>query len=343
MLSDLPLLPTTVIGSYSLPPWLEQVRRLHAGGTVCDEELEEAHDNAVRSAVKDQELAGIDLLTDGELRRETMVYFFSSRIDGFDMSGRDKAIGNLDPSITMPDPIVTGKVRRKNGLGLDRHFRFLQQSTTRSAKVCVTGPHMLAKRASNDWYKNERDLIVDLAGIIREELQRLAGAGCRYIQIDEPVWVGYPEDLPWLVTVFNDMVRDIDAVFTLHLCYGNYQLKRLFHGQYDDLFPVLLGVNAPWLSMEFAVNGMSRLELLDQLPASTCLVAGVIDVKDADIETPELVADRIRMLLRHVPPERLLISPDCGMKFMPRDRACAKLRAMVDGTRIVRAELGLPA
>lgn len=336
----LPLLPATVIGSYSLPAWLVRVRELAAAGAVSSEELREAHDAAVRSGVKDQEMAGVDIVTDGELRRETMVNFFSSRMKGFDMSGRMKAIGNLDPSIQMPDPVIRSRVLPGEGLGMDEHFRFLAANTERLPKVCVTGPHMLAMRATNEWYKDERELVTDIAAVLRGELLGLAAAGCLRIQIDEPVWVGYPGQIPWLVSVFNDMLRGINAEITLHLCYGNYQLKRLFTGQYADLFPALLEVHAGQLSMEFAVNGMRETELFARFPTGKRVVVGVVDVKDSAVETPEVVASRIRAALRHIPADRMVVSPDCGMKFMPRDRAFAKLRAMVDGARIVRRELG---
>jgi 5-methyltetrahydropteroyltriglutamate--homocysteine methyltransferase len=159
------------------------------------------------------------------------------------------------------------------------------------------------------------------------------------MQIDEPVWVGCPGDLPWLTGVFNDMIRGIDAAFTLHLCYGNYQLRRLFTGEYADLFPALLAADAAELSMEFAVHGMRETELFARHATEKRVVVGVIDVKDAAVETPGIVADRIRAALRHIPAERMLVSPDCGMKFMPRDRAFAKLCALADGARIVRREL----
>jgi 5-methyltetrahydropteroyltriglutamate--homocysteine methyltransferase len=334
------LLPTTVIGSYSLPPWLEHARELAKQGALSPAQLEEAHDNAVRSAILDQEIAGVDVITDGELRRETMVNFFSSRIGGFDMSGRMKAIGNLDPSIQMLDPIVREKVSRKEGLGMDRHFRFLRMYARAGTKVCVTGPQMLAKRATNEWYASDRELVFDLADILNVELQGLVAAGCENIQIDEPVWVGYPKDMPWLVESFNRMVAGVNATIGLHVCYGNYQLKKLFTGQYAELFPAILETRARQISMEFAVSDGIGLELFTQYPTDKDVVVGVIDVKDEAIETPAVVAGRIRQALKHVPAGRLIISPDCGMKFMPRDRAFGKLCAMVEGTRIVRRELG---
>lgn len=336
----LPLLPTTVIGSYSLPKWLELARELGATQVLAADHLTEAVDNAVRSAIKDQETAGVDFITDGELRRETMVNFFSMRIHGFDMSGRMKPIGDLDPSIQMPDPIVIDKVRRDRGLGMDEHFRFLKKFAAHRTKVCVTGPQMLAKRATNEYYASDRELIFDLAGILNVELKELAEAGCDYIQIDEPVWVGYPQDMLWLVESFNRLVDGVKAKIALHVCYGNYQLKRLFKGEYGQLFPAILETCTDQISMEFAVSDGVGLELFKQYPTDKEIVVGVIDVKAMEVETPEIVAQRIRQALQFIPAEKMYISPDCGMKFMPRDRAFAKLCAMVQGTQVVRKELG---
>jgi 5-methyltetrahydropteroyltriglutamate--homocysteine methyltransferase len=338
----LPLLPTTVIGSYSLPPWLEKARDLARQGGFAPADLAEAHDNAVRSAVMDQEVAGVDVVTDGELRRETMVNFFSMRIGGFDMAGKLKPIGNLDPSIQMLDPVVREKVSRKGPLGMDTHFRFLKGCARARTKVCVTGPQMLAKRATNEFYATDRELVFDLTDILNAELKGLVAAGCDFIQIDEPVWVGYPQDMGWLVESFNRLVEGVGAKIALHTCYGNYKLRKLFKGQYDELFPAILESRTDQISMEFAVSGGAGLDLFSRYPSDREIVVGVIDVKDEQIETPDVVAARIRKALEHVRAEKLWISPDCGMKFMPRDRAFGKLKAMVDGTRIVRTELGAP-
>jgi 5-methyltetrahydropteroyltriglutamate--homocysteine methyltransferase len=337
-----PLLPTTVIGSYSFPHWLGTIRELGERGTLTPAEVTEAHDVAVRSAIMDQERAGVDIITDGELRRETMVNFFSARIHGFDMTGKMKPIGNLDPSIQMNDPIVRDKVRRKEGLGMDAHFAFLRAHATHATKVCVTGPHMLAKRATNEFYATDKELVFDLADILNEELKGLVRAGCRFIQIDEPIWVGHTADMPWLVESFNRLVAGVDAKTALHVCYGNYQLKKLFRGQYDELFPALLDTAADQISMEFAVSSGVGLELFAKYKTDKEIVVGVIDVKAEAVETPAIVAQRIREALKFIPAKKMYISPDCGMKFMPRDRAFGKLQAMVEGTRIVRQELSGP-
>ena len=340
---NLPLLPTSVIGSYSFPRWLDHVRDLGSKGVLTPEQVEEAHDNAVKSVVKDHELAGVDVITDGEIRRETMVYFFSKRIAGFDFEHtRMHSIGNLDPSIQMPDPVITSKVAWQQSLNMDTHFSFLKTHTAAGTKVCVTGPQMLAKRATSEYYKDERELIFDLAGILNRELKGLVAAGCDFIQIDEPVWVGYPQDMPWLVQTFNKLVEGVNAKIGLHVCYGNYQLKKLFKGQYAELFPAILETNSHQLALEFAVSDGVGLELFDQYKTDKEIAVGVIDVKEENVETPDVVAQRIRQALKHIPAEKMSIVPDCGMKFMPRDRAFGKLKAMVEGTRIVRRELGKP-
>ncbi len=335
----LPLLPTTVIGSYSFPKWLDHARELGARGVLNPAQLDEAHDNAVKSAIKDHEIAGVDIITDGELRRETMVNFFSARIHGFDMSGKLKPIGDIDPSLQMPDPIVREKVRHKGSLSMDRHFQFLRQHTHCATKVCVTGPQMLAKRATNEAYPSDKELIFDLTDILNIELKSIVAAGCNFIQIDEPIWVGYPKDMPWLVESFNKLIDGVNAKIALHVCYGNYQLKKLFKGQYAELFPAILETKADQLSLEFAVSDGVGLELFKQYKTGKEIVVGIIDVKNESVETPEVVAGRVRKALEYIPAEKLYLSPDCGMKFMPRHRAFGKLRAMVDGVRIVRREL----
>ena len=335
-----PILPTTVIGSYSFPFWLDRARELGKQGVLTPAQVEEAHDNAVKSAIKDQEMAGLDIITDGELRRETMVNFFSARIHGFDMSGKMKPIGNLDPNIQMLDPVVREKVRHKGSLGMEQHFSFLKQHTTHRTKVCVTGPQMLAKRATNEFYKSDKELVFDLADILNIELKSIVAAGCDFIQIDEPVWVGYPEDMSWLVESFNKMVAGVQAKIALHVCYGNYQLKKLFKGQYAELFPLILETESDQISMEFAVSDGVGLELFKQYKTDKEVVVGVVDVKDENVETPETVAKRIRQALEFISAEKMFVSPDCGMKFMPRHRAFGKLKAMVEGTRIIRKELG---
>ncbi|MGB2958007.1 MAG: methionine synthase, partial [Bacteroidota bacterium] len=201
------------------------------------------------------------------------------------------------------------------------------------------GPQMLAKRATNEYYPSDKELIFDLTDVLNVELKELVAAGCKFIQIDEPVWVGYPQDMPWLVESFNRLVKGVDAKITLHVCYGNYQLKKLFKGEYDELFPAILETTADQLSLEFAVSDGVGLDLFKKYSTDKEIVVGVTDVKDEVVETAVVVAARIRKAMEYIPVQKLWVSPDCGMKFMPRDRAFGKLKAMVEGARLVRQEL----
>lgn len=333
------LLPTTVIGSYSRPKWLDVAIEDHRSKRLTDAELAVAFDNAVRSAIHDQELAGIDYISDGELRRETMVYFYSRNIAGFQFDGRRRAIGNLDSHIRMPDPVIVSKVRSKR-IPMAEHFAFLRDHCIRSMpKVCSTGPHMIAKRAENRAYKTDKELVFDLADILNHELRRVEARGCRFIQIDEPVWIGYPKEMEWCVEAFNRTVRGLKSFIAVHVCFGNYLGKQLFTGKLESLFPVILGVKAHALSFEYARLGFWQLDVFKKHKWKGWLCAGVVDVKNSKVESPQLVAHRIRKVLEVFPADKVILAPDCGLKYRPRELAFGKLKALAEGAALVRAKL----
>lgn len=337
------LIPTTVIGSYSLPAWLENARAAGEAGTLTPEQVAEAHDNAVKSCVKDQELAGIDVPTDGELRRETMVYFWSKRIAGFNFDGVMRAIGLKDANIKMPDPVVDRPVGPSaEGIPMAEHFAFLRDVTSpgHEPKVCCTGPHMLAKRAENQAYDTDKELVFAIADVLRPELQRVVDAGCRHLQIDEPVWIGYPDELDWCVQAYNRLVEGLELEsLTLHVCFGNYQRKQLFEGSIEALFPAILDARCDNFAFEFARLGFEQLDVFKKFPTDKGMVAGVFDVKNDRVETPEEIAVNIRKILEYFPPEKVWAAPDCGLKYTARDVAFAKLKSLAEGAAIVREEL----
>jgi len=331
---SLPILPTTVVGSYSMPGWLERLKTEYFARRISRQELDEIHDAAVKAAIKDQEVCGLDIVTDGELRRDNMIDYFAERLPGVQTDHTSKKF-----YYDFYDSVVRGKLPMAS-LRLADDFRFLAAFTERSTKFCVTGPHSLVKRIKDEYYKNEEAFAMDLARVMNMELKELARAGARHIQIDEPYYSGFPEDLAWGVKVLNTLVDGVDAKIALHVCYGNRYGKPSWAGNYKYLFPTILEAKVQQLTLEFARRGGEDLELFKEFPNKFELGVGVIDVKTHEVETPEIVAERIRKALNFVPAERLLILPDCGCLHLPQEVAFNKLRAMVQGTKIIRKELG---
>jgi 5-methyltetrahydropteroyltriglutamate--homocysteine methyltransferase len=331
---SLPMLPTTVVGSYSMPGWLERLKTEYFARRISRQELDEIHDTAVKAAIKDQEVCGLDIVTDGEVRRDNMIDYFAERLPGVQTDHTSKKF-----YYDFYDSVVRGKLPMAS-LRLADDFRFLAQNTDRATKFCVTGPHTLVKRIRDEHYKNEEAFAMDLARVMNMELKELARAGARYIQIDEPYYSGFPEDLQWGVKVLNTLVDGVDAKIGLHVCYGNRYGKPSWAGNYRYLFPTILEANIHQLTMEFARRGGEDLELFKEFPNKFELGVGVVDVKTHEVETPEIVAENIRKALKFVPAERMFVLPDCGLLHLPQEVAFAKLKTMVQGTKIVRKELG---
>ncbi len=330
----LPILPTTVVGSYSMPGWLERLKTEYFARRISRHDLDEVHDTAVKAAIKDQEVAGLDIVTDGELRRDNLIDYFVERLPGVDIDRSSKKF-----YYDFYDSSVSGKLPMAL-LGLADDFRFLKKFTEREAKFCVTGPHSLTKRIRNEFYPSEEALAMDIARVMNLELNELVKAGAKIIQIDEPYFSGFPDDISWGVNALNTMVEGVGATIAVHICYGNRYGKPSWEGSYRYLFPKILDAKIHQLTLEFARRGGEDLDVFKQLPAPFQLGVGVIDVKTQAVETPDVVAERIRKALEVVPAERMFILPDCGCFHLPRDVAFAKLCAMVEGTKIVRRELG---
>ncbi len=331
---SLPILPTTVVGSYSMPGWLERLKTEFFARRISRHELDEIHDAATKAAIKDQEVAGLDIISDGELRRDNMVDYFAERLPGVQTDHGSKKF-----YYDFYDSVVRGKLPIAS-LRLVDDYRFLAALTDRATKFCVTGPHTLVKRIRDEHYKNEEALATDIARVMNFELKELVRAGVRHIQIDEPYYSGFPEDFPWGVRVLNTLVDGVDAKITLHVCYGNRYGKPSWAGNYRYLFPTLLEARIHGVTLEFARRGGEDLQLFKEFPNKLELGVGVIDVKGHEVETPDLVAERIRKALQYVPAERLFVLPDCGCLHLPQDVAFNKLKSMVQGTRIVRKEVG---
>jgi 5-methyltetrahydropteroyltriglutamate--homocysteine methyltransferase len=327
------ILPTAVVGSYSMPGWLERAKNDFIARRITATDLDEMHDVAVKAAIKDQETAGVDVISDGELRRDNMIDYFALRLPGVQIDHASKKSYYDYYDSVVRGPMPTGH------LGLIDDARFLRQFTDRETKISVTGPHSLVKRIRNEHYPDEATFALEIARIMNLELRDLAAAGVTEVQIDEPYYSGFPEDLDWGIKAINALVDGIGTRVSLHVCYGNRYGKPSWEGSYQYLFPKVLDAHIHQLTLEFARRGNEDLHLFNEHPSELRLGLGVIDVKSHDVETPAVVAERIRRAMQALPAERLTVNPDCGLVHLPSAIAFSKLSVMVQGTEMVRREL----
>src|SRR5262245_41684963 len=283
-----PALLTAVVGSYSMPGWLERAKNDYLHRRISRHDLEEIHDAAVKAAIKDQEAAGVDVVSDGELRRDNMIDHFTTRLPGVQIDHASKKF-----YYDFYDCVVRGRLP-SGSLGLVEEFRFLRRFTERRTKLSVTGPLSLVKRIRNEGYPGEEALALDIARIMNLELRELARAGATDIQIDEPYYSGFPEDLPWGIRAVNALVDGVGARVGLHICYGNRYGKPSWEGSYRYLFPAILEARVDVLTLEFARRGEADVALFQEFGPAFELGLGVIDVKTPEVEAPAVVAERIR-------------------------------------------------
>lgn len=328
------LLPTAVVGSYSMPGWLERAKNDFIVRRITANDLDEMHDAAVKAAIKDQEVAGVDVISDGELRRDNMIDYFAMRLPGVEIDHTSKKSYYDFYDSVVRGPMPAGR------LGLIEDARFLRRFTDHETKLSVTGPHSLVKRIRNEHYADEAAFALEIARTMNLELRDLAAAGVTEVQIDEPYYSGFPEDLSWGIPAINALVEGVEARVSLHVCYGNRYGKPSWEGSYRYLFPRILDARVHQLTLEFARRGNEDLHLFNEFPSSLRLGLGVVDVKSHEVETPAIVAERIRRALTALPAERLTVNPDCGLMHLPSSIAFGKLCAMVQGTKLVRRELG---
>ena len=331
------LLPTTVVGSYSVPEWLERLKTEYYQRRISAQHLAEIHEVAIKAAVKDQELAGINIVSDGELRRDNDVDYFLARIPGVQIPQRAKTdyFDYYDAEVTRPLPELPGGA----GLGLADDFRFTRQLTAKPVKFSFTGPFSLSRRIRDEAYTEPGDLVRALARRLNAEARELSEAGANLLQIDEPFLAGYPEQVELAVEAVNIVIEGVPATWALHVCYGNRYARPSWEGHYDFLFPAVKATRVDQVVLEFARKGLDDLRLVQQHGWDKWLGLGVIDVKSSEVEPAELVASRIRRALDYVPADRLMINPDCGLRHLAPEVARRKLRAMVAGAALVRTEL----
>ncbi|HEX3603913.1 MAG TPA: uroporphyrinogen decarboxylase family protein [Steroidobacteraceae bacterium] len=339
------LLPTTLVGSYPQPEWLIDRQRL-AGRfpprvrarelwRVPEPFLAEAQDDATLMAIKAQEEAGLDIITDGEIRRESYSNRFATALDGIDLDNPGSALDRSGhPN---PVPRVVGNIRRRHAVGV-RDLEFLRRHTSRRVKVTVPGPFTMAQQAQIDHYGGSRELAaLDYAAALNEEIRDLFNAGADVVQIDEPYMQARPEEArAFGLAALNRALQNVVGTTAVHICFGYAAIIHVRPSGYSFL-PELAACRCAQVSIETAQSSLD-CAVLEQLPGKK-IILGVIDLSEPTVESPEVVANRIRRALPHVDPKNLLIAPDCGMKYLPRQAAFGKLQAMVAGAQIVRAQL----
>lgn len=338
------LLPTTLVGSYPQPDWLVDKEMLLGSGPprvrmqkvwrVAEPQLEEAQDDATLAALHDQERAGIDIVSDGEIRRESYFNRFANALDGIDIDNPGSVPSRTGKPVAVPR--VVGPIRRTEPVQV-RDVAFLRAHTDRPIKITIPGAFTMAKLALDEHYHDREALVMAYADALNEEVRELKAAGADVIQIDEPYMQANAEEAEHIGVAAIDRALDgIDGPTVVHLCFGYAYVVKDKPTGYSFL-PQLDACRATAISIEAAQPALDPA-ILERLPSKEVMF-GVIDLGTNDVETPELVAERLRGALRHIGPERLIVAPDCGMKYLPRSVALGKLRAMVEGTDRVRRAL----
>jgi 5-methyltetrahydropteroyltriglutamate--homocysteine methyltransferase len=339
------LLPTTVVGSYPQPDWLVNRQmlskvvprtRMHALWRIPAEFLERAQDDATLVAIRDMERAGIDVITDGEMRRESYSNRFATALEGMDCANPGQA--KTRSGQMTPVPRVVAKIRRTQAVEL-RDMQFLRANTALPAKITLPGPFTMGQQAKNEFYKDDEEMAMDFAAAVNEEALDLQKAGADIIQLDEPWLRNDPEAAKrYAVKAINRALQGVTVPTVVHLCFGYAAVVPGASKPTGYSFlPGLSDTIAQQISIEAAQPKLD-LGVLKDL-AGKKIMLGVLDLGDNDVETAELVAQRIRAGLKYVKAQDLIPAPDCGMKYMPRDVAFGKLKALADGAAIVRREI----
>jgi len=337
------LFPTTLVGSYPQPEWLIDRKKL-AGRfpprvrarelwRVEESFLKEAQEDATVLAIRAQEEAGLDIVTDGEIRRESYSNRFATALEGVDIDNPGSALDRSGhPN---PVPRIVGKIRRKHPVEV-QDLLFLRENTKKQVKITVPGPFTMSQQAQNDYYKSEEEAAMDYAIAVNAEIRDLFAAGADIVQIDEPYMQARPERArQYGLKALNRALEGITGTTAVHICFGYAAIIHQRPSGYSFL-PELAGCSCRQVSIETAQSNLDTA-VLRKLPGKKIMV-GCIDLSDMAVETPQKIVERIKKALRHVPKENVILAPDCGMKYLPREVAFGKMKAMVEGAKLLRAE-----
>jgi len=335
------LFPTCLVGSYPQPDWLIDHAKLSHRlpprvrarelWRVAPEWLEQAQDDATLLAIRDQELAGLDIITDGEIRRESYSNRFATALEGIDLDNPADVVSRSGETTIVPR--VIGKIRRKYPVEI-RDVQFLRANTTRRIKTTVPGPFTMSQQAQNDFYTTEEEMALDYAAAVNDEIKDLFAAGVDIVQIDEPWMQARPDKARQFgLTALQRALDGVEGETAIHLCFGYAAMVRDRPSAYSFLTEL---ANSPVdaISIETAQSSLD-CSVLTGLPGKT-IILGVLDLSTQEIETPETVVARIRRALPYVSRERIMVAPDCGMKYLPREVALGKMKAMIEGARLLR-------
>jgi 5-methyltetrahydropteroyltriglutamate--homocysteine methyltransferase len=339
------LFPTTLVGSYPQPEWLIDRTRL-AGRfpprvrakelwRIPEPFLTEAQNDATLLAIRAQEDAGLDIVTDGEIRRESYSNRFATALDGIDLDSPGTALDRSGhPN---PVPRIVGQIKRRHPVEVD-DLQFLKAHTTRKTKITVPGPFTMSQQAQNDYYKSDEDAAMDYADAVNAEIKDLFAAGADVVQIDEPYMQARPEKARrYGLAALNRALEGVTGTTCVHICFG---YAAIIHERPSgcSFLPELAQCSCAQISIETAQSELDCAVLREL--AGKQILLGTIDLSDMNVEQPEIVAARIRRALPYTAPEHIVVSTDCGMKYLPRDVAFRKLGALVRGAEIMRGEVG---
>jgi 5-methyltetrahydropteroyltriglutamate--homocysteine methyltransferase len=338
------LLPTTVVGSYPQPDWLVDRAllqttvprvRLRELWRIPEPYLAQAQDDATLLAIRDMERADIDIITDGEMRRESYSNRFATALDGIDNDVPASITNRLGRTVKVPR--VVGKLRRRGAVEVG-DMAFLRRNTERTAKITLPGPFTMAQQAKNEFYADDDEMVMEFAAAVNEEAHDLVAAGADVIQLDEPWLRNDPEAAKRIaVKAIDRALAGLSVPTVVHLCFGYAAVVNTQKPSGYSFLPQLADSSAAQISIEAAQPKLD-LGILSDLAGKT-IVLGVIDLGDQSVESPEQVATRIRNALKYLPAERLVPAPDCGMKYLARETAFGKLTALSAGAAMVRREL----
>lgn len=333
------LITTSVVGSHALPGWLFLADEAAQQGKLGPEDIRELIRDAITVAVEDQQRAGVDVITDGEMSRLDFNLGFYRFFENLEPIPPDRKLG-VPAHDQRSRYRIVGELRAPAGLGTVEDFQYLKSIARTDVKATLPGPFTLAGRLlPNKRYPDRIAITEALIPIVRAEAEALIAVGADFLQIDEPSFSVYPERIAEYVSLFNRTVEGLKAKIATHLCFGNYRGRAVGRRRYAPLFPAALDMKVDQFVLEFASREFAEVELVAEIAQEREVAVGVVDVKNLWVEPAEEIAARTRMLLKYIPPEKLTLVPDCGFSQTARWAAVRKLAAMVEGARIVRREL----